>query len=118
MSDGAPPRKEAIDPGHFQAVDMRVGRVVAAEPFPEARKPALKLTVDFGPLGTLQTSAQIADYSPEALEGRLVVGAVNLGARRIAGFVSEFLVLGAVDAAGVVRLLAPDDGAQPGDPVA
>ncbi len=103
----------------FQAVDMRVGRVVDVEDFPEAHKPAWKLAVDFGPeLGVLRTSAQVRNYPAEALRGRLVVGAVNLGTRRIAGFVSEFLVLGAVDAGGTVHLLHPDEGAQPGDRVA
>lgn len=118
MSDEAPPRKDAIDPAQFQELDLRVGRVVAVEPFPEARKPAHKLTVDFGSAGTLRTSAQVTNYAPDELDGRLVVGAINLGTRRVAGFASEFLVLGAVDSAGAVRLLAPDDGAAPGDPVA
>lgn len=97
---------------------MRVGRVVDVEPFPQARVPAYKLTVDFGPLGTRRASAQVTHYEPDDLTGRLVVGAVNLGAKRVAGFRSEFLVLGAVGADGTVRLLRPDDGASPGDPVA
>lgn len=118
MSDKTPPRKDPIDPATFFDVDLRVGRVSAVEPFQEARKPAYKLTVDFGPVGTMRTSAQVTNYEPEELDGRLVVGAVNLGARRIAGFASEFLVLGAVDGSGTVRLLTPDDGAAPGDPVA
>jgi tRNA-binding protein len=76
--------------------------VLEVDEFPEARKPAWKLSVDFGPeIGTLRTSAQITNYSREELIGRAVVGAVNLGTKRIAGFTSEFLVLGAVD---------PDDG--------
>src|SRR5688572_22147637 len=97
---------------------MRVGRVLTVDPFPQARKPAYKLTVDFGPLGTRQTSAQITQYDRAALVGSLVVGAVNLGAKRIAGFRSEFLVLGAIDDDGTVRLLRPDDGAIPGEPIA
>lgn len=108
-----------ITPEQFFAVDMRVGRVLAVGPFPQARTPAYKLTVDFGPLGIRQTSAQITQYEPSALVGTLVVGAVNLGAKRIAGFRSEFLVLGAIDDGdGTVRLLRPDAGATPGEPIA
>lgn len=102
----------------FAAVDMRVGEVIKVEPFPEARKPAWKVTVDFGPIGVRRTSAQVTNYTEEELVGRLVVGAVNLGSRRIAGFRSEFLLLGGVDADGTVRLLLPDPGASPGDPIA
>jgi tRNA-binding protein len=103
----------------FFAVDMRVGRVLAVDPFPEARKPAWKITVDFGPLGVKRTSAQVTRYEAPELLDRLVVGAVNLGPRRIAGFTSEFLLLGAVGATdSEVRLLAPDSGAQPGDRIA
>jgi tRNA-binding protein len=105
-------------PDAFFAVDMRVGRVTEVHPFPEARRPAWKVAVDFGPLGHRWTSAQIVHYSRDELLGRLVVGAVNLGAKRIAGFRSEFLLLGAVGEDGVVRLLKPDHGAQPGDAVA
>lgn len=110
--------KPEVSPSDFFAVDMRVGRVVAVEPFPEARTPAWKIGVDFGDLGTLRTSAQTAHYREEELMGRLVVGAVNLGTKRIAGFRSEFLLLGAVSDGEVVRLLRPDDGAQPGEPIA
>ena len=102
----------------FAALDLRVGRVVEVEAFPEARRPAWKLTVDFGALGRRRTSARVTSYGREELLGRLVIGALNLGSRRIAGFVSEFLVLGAVDDDEVVHLLAPDDGAAPGMPVA
>ncbi len=96
-----------ITPETFFSVDMRVGTVLAAEPFPEARKPSIKLTIDFGPeLGTKRSSAQLTKrYTPEALVGRQVVAAVNLGERRIAGFKSEVLVLGAMpDATDVVLL--------------
>ncbi|TQN32247.1 tRNA-binding protein [Haloactinospora alba] len=110
--------KDEIDAARFAAVDMRVGQVSAVEDFPEARNPAWKVAVDFGPLGTLWTSAQVRNYSRDELLGRLVVGAVNLGTRRVAGFRSQFLLLGAVDGDSVVRLLSPDAGAKPGDPVA
>lgn len=111
--------KPDVDAGDFFAVDMRVGRVTDVEEFPEARKPAWKLTVDFGPVvGVLRTSAQITNYSRDELVGRLVVGAVNLGRKRIAGFESQFLVLGALEADGTVRLLAVDDDLAPGSVVA
>lgn len=103
----------------FFAVDMRTGKVVEVEPFPEARKPSYKLKVDFGPvIGLLQTSAQVTNYSPDELLGRIVVGAVNLGTKRIAGFKSEFLILGALDPDGTVRLLELPDGVAPGAPIA
>jgi tRNA-binding protein len=87
--------------------------------FPEARKPAYKLAVDFGvPVGVLRTSAQVTNYSQEDLLGRMVVGAINLGTKRIAGFESQFLVLGAIQPDGSVRLLQVEDGVQPGTPVA
>ena len=89
---------------------MRVGTVVSAEPFPEARKPAIKLVIDFGPvIGHKQSSAQLTKrYAPGQLVGRRVIAAVNLGTRRIAGFTSEVLVLGAVPEEGDVILLTPD----------
>ncbi|GAA3941973.1 tRNA-binding protein [Actinomadura viridis] len=107
--------KPPASPDQFFAVDIRVGRITEVEAFPEARKPAWKLTVDFGPIGTLRTSAQVTNYSREELLGRPVVGAVNLGAKRIAGFRSEFLVLGAQDEDGTIHLLDPGTAPRPGD---
>jgi len=112
-------RKDPVGAGHFDALDLRVGRVVAAEPFPAARTPSHRLRVDFGPvIGELETSARIARYEPSELIGRLVVGAVNLGVRRIAGLDSQFLVLGGLFPDGAVSLLAPDADLAPGSPVA
>jgi tRNA-binding protein len=99
----------AISFDQFLAVDMRVGRIVAVEDFPEARKPAWKLTIDFGPeLGTKRSSAQITNYAREELEGRLVVAVVNFPPRQIGPVRSEVLTLGASDDTGRVILLAPD----------
>ena len=99
---------EPISFEQFVAVDMRVGRVTAVDEFPEARKPAWKLTVDFGPeIGTKRSSAQITNYSREELEGRLVVAVVNFPPRQIGPFMSEVLCLGASDEAGRIILLEP-----------
>jgi tRNA-binding protein len=100
----------------FASIDMRVGTVLTAEAFPEARKPSLKLTIDFGPeLGVKRSSAQITvHYGAEQLVGRQVVAAVNLGTRRIAGFESEVLVLGAMPSPTEVVLLAPDQSVADG----
>ncbi len=94
----------------FLTLDIRVGTVVAAEPFPEARKPSIKLRVDFGPeLGVKRSSAQLTvHYTPEQLIGRQVVAVVNFPLRRIAGFESEVLVLGAMPTDRDVILLAVD----------
>jgi tRNA-binding protein len=98
-----------IDFDQFLAVDMRVGRVTAVDDFPEARKPAWKLTIDFGPeIGTKRCSAQITEYAREELEGRLVVAVVNFPPRQIGPFMSEVLTLGAADEAGRIILLRPD----------
>src|SRR5689334_2962525 len=92
----------------FLKVDMRVGRVLAVEDFPEARKPAWKLTIDFGPeLGTKRSSAQITNYTRAELQGRLVVAVVNFPPRQIGPFMSEVLALGASDEDGNVILLEP-----------
>ena len=98
----------AIDFDQFLAVDMRVGRVTAVDDFPEARKPAWKLTIDFGAgIGVKRSSAQITNYGREELEGRLVIAVVNFPPRQIVPFMSEVLCLGASDAAGRIILLEP-----------
>jgi tRNA-binding protein len=103
----------------FLAVDMRVGRIVGVEDFPEARQPAWKLRIDFGPqIGEKRSSAQITNYTREQLEGRLVVGVVNFPPRQIGPVRSEVLVLGAVSDDHPVLLLEPDEGSVPGDRIA
>ena len=99
---------EPISFDQFLAVDMRVGRVMGVEEFPEARKPAWKLTVDFGAeIGVRRSSAQITNYPREELEGRLVVAVVNFPPRQIGPFMSEVLCLGASDEEGRIILLEP-----------
>lgn len=93
----------------FQTLDLRVGRIVRAEPNARAKKPAHKLWIDFGPLGQRTSSARIrALYAPEELIGRQVIAAMNLGARNVAGFPSEVLVLGVPDETGEVVLLTAE----------
>jgi tRNA-binding protein len=103
--------RRVIDIEQFDRVEMRVGRIVAAEPFPEARKPSYRLRIDFGPeVGERESSAQLTVTYPDraALVGRQVVAVVNFPPRRIAGFASEVLVLGAMGSDGEVHLLRPD----------
>ncbi|MBS1904498.1 MAG: tRNA-binding protein [Bacteroidetes bacterium] len=112
-------RKSIIDYSTFEEVDIRVGRIIDVSPFPEARKPAYQLTIDFGPqLGVLHSSAQITTrYSRELLLGRLIVAVVNFLPKRIAGYSSEVLVLGVANSEGEVVLLAPDSDVLPGSPI-
>ncbi len=99
-----------LDFDTFLKTDIRVGRIVRAEPYPEARNPSIKLWVDFGAeIGEKKTSAQITlHYTPEELVGRMVMGVINFPPRQIGKFMSEFLVLGVPDADGGIVLLAPD----------
>ncbi|MEM9292606.1 MAG: tRNA-binding protein [Acidobacteriota bacterium] len=101
----------------FAKVDIRVGRIVDAEPFPEARKPALKLRIDFGPeIGIKKSSAQItAHYTPERLVGQQVMAVVNFPPRQIGPVRSEVLVLGVSDAEGGIVLVRPDQNVQEGE---
>ncbi|MEM7666278.1 MAG: tRNA-binding protein [Pseudomonadota bacterium] len=107
---------DTIAPEQFFAADIRCGTVVEAEPFPEARKPAIKLLVDFGEeIGRRKSSAQITDrYKPEELVGRKVMAVVNFPARQIGPFMSEVLVLGFPDAEGKIVLVEPDDAVPDG----
>ena len=108
-----------IDWADFEKVDMRVGRVLAVEDFPEARNPAWKLQIDFGPdLGVKKSSARIKHYSREELEGSLVVAVVNFPPKQIGPVRSEVLVLGALSEERGVILLRPDEEAAPGDRIA
>jgi tRNA-binding protein len=107
-----------IDIDHFNAVDMRVGRILAVDDFPDARVPAWKLTIDFGPeVGIKRSSAQITSYAREELQDTLIVGVVNFPPRRIGPFSSEVLVLGALDDEKGVVLLRPDRGAAVGSAI-
>lgn len=102
----------------FSKLDIRIGTVVSAEVFPEARKPAIKLEIDFGVVGTKQSSAQITKrYDQEHLVGRQVAAVVNFPPRRIAGFKSEVLVIGGVPEEDDVVLLRPDDPVENGTPI-
>ena len=107
---------EQVDFEQFVAIDIRVGRITSVDDFPEARNPAWKLEIDFGPeIGVKRSSAQITNYAREQLEGRLVVGVVNFPPRRIGPFESEVLVLGALDDDKGVILLRPDEEVEVGD---
>lgn len=110
LHDPAAPPAAEIGFDQFLAVDIRVGRIVSAESFPEARKPAYKLLIDFGPaIGEKRSSAQITEnYSLEALPGRLVAAVVNFPPRQIGKFMSQVLTLGFPDEKGAVTLFAPD----------
>ena len=111
-----PQALDTVSVDDFVRIDIRVGTVLRAEAFPEARKPAFKLWIDFGPLGVRQTSAQITQlYQPEELVGRQVVAVVNFSPRKVAGFNSEVLVLGAATQKGSITLLAPDAYAPDGE---
>ncbi len=101
--------KELIDYSDFEKVEMRVGRIIEVKDFPEARKPAYKLKIDFGEFGVKRSSAQITQlYSKDDLLGKLVIAVVNLKPKRIAGYLSEVLVLGVLTDDGAVALLTPD----------
>jgi len=115
MSPDQPPA-EAITPEAFFAADIRLGTIIAAEPFPEARKPAYKLTVEFGPgVGRKTSSAQITEaYTPDDLPGRRVLGVVNVPPRQIGPVRSEALILGVHETSGAVRLLTADGAAPDG----
>ncbi|MBL7759579.1 MAG: tRNA-binding protein [Sediminibacterium sp.] len=102
----------------FEKIDMRIGTILEANPFPKAKKPAYQLLIDFGPLGRKQSSAQITThYSPEELVGKQVIAVVNFSPKQIANFISECLVMGVYDAAGAVVLLQPDKKVENGDKI-
>ncbi|HEY1146728.1 MAG TPA: tRNA-binding protein [Allosphingosinicella sp.] len=110
LSDPTAPSAPAIDFDQFLSVDIRIGTILAVEPFPEARKPSWKLRIDFGPgIGVRKSSAQITDlYEAEALVGRQVAAVVNFPPRQIGPFMSEVLTVGFADEKGAVVLFSPD----------
>lgn len=102
----------------FEKIDMRIGTILEANPFPKAKRPAYQLLIDFGPLGKKQSSAQItAHYTPEELIGKQVIAVVNFPPKQIANFFSECLVMGVYDDAGSVVLLQPDKKVENGDKI-
>ena len=108
---------ETIEWNDFTKVDMRVGKIIDVKDFPEARKPAYILTVDFGPLGVRKTSAQVTNYKHEEFLGREVVAVFNFPAKQIGHIMSEILVLGGGEKNGTVRLLKPDPSCELGSRV-
>ena len=110
VPDPAAPALPSISYEQFTAVDIRIGRIVSASPFPEARNPSIKLVIDFGPaIGHKRSSARLTEhYTPETLPGRLVAAVVNFPPRQIGKFMSEVLTLGFPDEAGAVVLFSPD----------
>ena len=115
MEDATKPEASLAD---FERLDLRVGKIVSVEEFPEAKKPAWLLAVDLGSLGTKHSSAQVTNYTREELEGRRVVCLCNLPPRQVGPHLSEVLVLGGVEPDGAVRLLRPDPECPPGTPIA
>jgi tRNA-binding protein len=113
-------RKEYVSVNDYFSLDIRAGKIIDVSEYPEMRKPSYKIRVDFGPvIGELSSSAQITNYSRSELIGRLVVGAINLGNKTLpGGFVSQFLILGALDPDGSVNLLELPDGVLLGSTVA
>jgi tRNA-binding protein len=101
----------------FLRLDIRIGKIVEVQPFPRARNPSYKVAVDVGADRIMWSSAQITNYEPEALVGTLVVCVCNLGAKNIAGFTSELLILGAKNADGKVTILSPRNGVAVGEPI-
>lgn len=109
--------KPTVTYDQFAALDLRVGRIIAVEPFPAARNPSWKVHVDLGTLGKKRSSAQITNYTAEQLVGTFVVCVCNFPPRNIAGFMSEVLILGAPDDSGKIILLSPRGDVAPGEPV-
>jgi len=110
---------ETITFDDFLKVDIRVGRIIAAEPFPQARRPTYKLRIDFGPLGVKRSTAQLTNrYTPDQLVGRLIIAVVNFPPKQVANAISDVLVLGAVPAPGDVALLGVDGEVEVGTRVA